>query len=53
LLLPLHVSGDVVRGFDFGGLGLLTVVFILIVLVCGTLLRKRSAEQLVSKVVDI
>lgn len=38
VLLPLHVGGDVVRGFDRGGPGLLVVVLILFVLACGTLL---------------
>jgi hypothetical protein len=38
VLLPLHVGGDVVRGFDRGGPGLLVVVVILIFLASGTLL---------------
>jgi hypothetical protein len=38
LLLPLHVGGDVVRGFDAGGPGHLVVVLILLVLACGTVL---------------
>jgi len=38
VLLPLHVAGDVVRGFDKGGSGLLIVVAILVVLSIGTFL---------------
>ena len=46
LLLPLHVGGDVVRGFDPGGPGHLTVVLVLFVLACGTLLlaERRSGH---------
>lgn len=46
LLLPLHVAGDVARGFDAGGPGLLTVVVILLVVACGTLLipERRSGH---------
>lgn len=38
VLLPLHIGGDIVRGFDAGGPGLLIAVLILLVLACGTLL---------------
>ena len=46
LLLPLHIGGDVVRGFDRGGPGHLIVVLILLVLACGTLLlaERRSGH---------
>jgi hypothetical protein len=37
VLLPFHVAGDVVRGFDKGGPGLLILVLILLVIACGTL----------------
>lgn len=37
VLLPYHVAGDVARGFDRGGPGLLTVVAIVLVLVVGAL----------------
>lgn len=37
VLLPFHVAGDVARGFDRGGPGLLTVVAIVLVLVVGAL----------------
>jgi hypothetical protein len=48
LLLPLHVGGDVVRGFDAGGPGHLVVVLILLVLACGTLLLadRRSGHAI-------
>ena len=38
LLLPFHIGGDVVRGFDAGGPGLIVVVPLLLVVACGTLL---------------
>ena len=39
ILLPFHIGGDVVRGFDQGGSGLVFIVVpILVVLACGTLL---------------
>ena len=46
VLLPLHVAGDVERGFDKGGSGLLVVVVILLVLACGTfvLSERRSGN---------
>ena len=41
-----RVGGDVIRGFDPGGPGLLTVVHILLVMACGTLLlaERRSGH---------
>lgn len=46
ILLPFHIGGDVVRGFDAGGSGLLVVVPILLVVACGTLLlaERRSGH---------
>jgi hypothetical protein len=46
VLLPLHIGGDVVRGFDAGGPGLLIVVPILLVVACGALLlaERRSGH---------
>ncbi len=47
LLLPLHIGGDVVLGFDRGGSGLVFVVVpILLVVACGTLLlaERRSGH---------
>src|SRR4051812_41295701 len=46
VLLPLHVGGDVARGFDAGGPGLLIVVPILLVVACGALLlaERRSGH---------
>ena len=38
VLLPLHVGGDVVLGFDRGGPTLLVLVPILLLIACGTLL---------------
>jgi hypothetical protein len=45
ILLPLHVGGDVVLGFDRGGPGLVFIVLpILLVMACGTfvLAERRS-----------
>ncbi len=42
LLLPFHVAGDVVRGFDAGGPGLLIVVIFLLVVACGTLVSPEG-----------
>jgi len=48
VLLPLHVGGDVVRGFDKGGPGLVTVVVIMFVLACGALLlAERRAGHVI------
>ena len=47
ILLPFHIGGDVVLGFDRGGSGLVFVVLpILLVLACGTLLlpERRSGH---------
>ncbi len=46
VLLPYHVAGDVARGFDRGGPGLLTVVAIVLVLVFGALVlgERRSGN---------
>lgn len=46
VLLPYHVSGDVARGFDRGGPGLLIVVAIVLVLLVGalTLGERRSGN---------
>jgi hypothetical protein len=48
LLLALHISQDIVFGFDRGGLNQLLGVAILLVLVCGAvLLRARRSGQLI------
>ena len=47
LLLPLHIGGDVVRGFDAGGPGLLIVVPMLLLVACGTLLLAEQRSGLV------
>ncbi|MES2521671.1 MAG: hypothetical protein V4617_03150 [Gemmatimonadota bacterium] len=47
IILPFHIGGDVMLGFDRGGSGLLFVVVpILLVLACGTLLlaERRSGH---------
>ncbi len=47
VLLPFHIGGDIVRGFDAGGPGLVFVVVpILLVLACGALLlaERRSGQ---------
>ena len=47
ILLPFHIGGDVVLGFDQGGSGLVFVVVpILLVVACGTLLlaERRSGH---------
>jgi len=47
ILLPFHIGGDVVLGFDKGGSGLLFVVVpFLLLLACGTLLlaERRSGH---------
>ena len=47
VLLPCHIGGDVVLGFDRGGPGFVFVVVpILLVLACGTLLlaERRSGH---------
>ena len=48
LLLALHISQDIVFGFDRGGLNQLAGVAILLVLLCGAvLLRGRRSGQLI------
>ena len=48
LLLALHISQDIVFGFDRGGLNQLLGVAILLVLVCGAvLLRARRSGQVI------
>jgi hypothetical protein len=48
VLLPFHVAGDVARGFDRGGPGLLTVVAIVLVLAFGALaLNERRAGHVI------
>jgi hypothetical protein len=47
LLLALHISQDIVFGFDRGGLNQLVGVAILLVVVCGAvLLRERRSGQI-------
>jgi len=48
VLLPAHVIGDVVRGFDPGGPGHLIVVGFMLLLACGTLLlsERRSGHAI-------
>jgi hypothetical protein len=48
LLLALHISQDIVFGFDRGGLNQLVGVAILLVVVCGAmLLRARRSGQVI------
>ncbi|HEX4683173.1 MAG TPA: hypothetical protein VH277_10705 [Gemmatimonadaceae bacterium] len=48
LLLALHISQDIVFGFDRGGLNQLVGVAILLVVVCGALLlRERRSGQVI------
>src|SRR6185312_15559246 len=48
ILLALHISQDIVFGFDRGGLNQLVGVAILLVLVCGALpLRARRSGQVI------
>jgi hypothetical protein len=48
LLLALHISQDVVFGFDRGGLNQLVGVAILLVVVCGAvLLRERTSGKVI------
>lgn len=48
LLLALHISQDIVFGFDRGGLNQLVGVAILLVLVCGAvLLRERTSGKVI------
>ena len=48
LLLALHISQDIVFGFDRGGLNQLVGVAILLVIVCGAvLLRERRSGQVI------
>ena len=48
LLLTLHISQDIVFGFDRGGLNQLWGVAILLVLLCGAvLLRERRSGQVI------
>ena len=47
-LLALHISQDIVFGFDRGGLNQLVGVAILLVLVCGAvLLRERTSGKVI------
>jgi len=48
LLLALHISQDIVFGFDRGGLNQLVCVAILLVVLCGAvLLRERRSGQVI------
>lgn len=48
ILLPLHVGGDVILGFDRGGSGFVFVVLpILLVVACGALLLAERRSGLV------
>jgi hypothetical protein len=47
LLLTLHISQDIVFGFDRGGLNQLVGVAILLVVLCGVLLRERRSGKVI------
>jgi hypothetical protein len=48
ILLPLHVGGDVVLGFDRGGSGLVFIVVpILLVMACGTFVLAEQRSGLI------